>query len=402
MRDRVMKPLEPWIRVVLHATFLAGFITMPASGSPSPTLSVSGSPITLFSGGDGCGKYDFVDAPARAFRDDAGLIHMFAAGDHNRQFKGTDFLHAHYDCTVTFQGGHQSNPSAYDDYGWLTAFQTDNGRTVHALVHNEYHGSERPRVCAKPGSPGCWETDVTAAISRDSGTTFQHIPAPSGLVAALPYKYDSRHVTQVGFFNPTNVVSYHGFHYVFIAMINPVDRTSGMCLLRTKSMSNPGSWRGWDGSGFNATLVDPYTVEVEKPKAHLCQPVAKGDLFFGTGSISHYAPANVFVATMRFNKWDLPLHREVPGVYVSTSKDLLDWSVPSLVLSDKQAMMADSTPLGSYQYYPSLLDPAASDRNFSEITTTPYLVTVEILPGKPSVTRHLVAWPTHLHFTETP
>ena len=400
MRDRLMKLPRSWARTALHAAFLAGVITVPAGGSP--LLSVSGSPITLFSGGCGCGKYDFVDAPARAFRDDAGLIHIFAAGDHNRQFIGPDLLHTHYSCAVTFKGGNQSDPSAYNDYGWLAAFQTDDGKTVHALIHNEYHGSERPQICAKPGSPGCWETDITAAISRDSGTTFQRIPASSGLVAALPYKYDSRHATQAGFFNPTNIVSRDGFQYVFIAMINPVERTSGMCLLRTKSLNDPGSWRGWDGSGFNATVVDPYTVKVEKPKAHLCQPVSKGNLFFGTGSISHYAQGNVFVATMRFNSWDLPLHKEVPGVYISTSKDLLNWSVPSLVLSDEQAAMANSAPSGSYQYYPSLLDPAASNRNFSDITQAPYLVTVQILPGKPNVTRHLIAWPTHLQLTGTP
>ncbi len=392
----IMKSQQFWVQAVIHAACLASLSTLPVRGNAAPILSVSGGPITLFQGGERCGKYDFVDAPARAFRDNIGVVHMFAAGDHNRQFKGPDLLHARYDCAIAFKGGHENDPSAYNDYGWLSAFHTDDGKTVHALVHNEFHGSERPWLCSKPGSAGCWETDISAAVSHDSGNTFDRVPPPLGLVAALPYIYNSRYATQAGFFNPTNILFYRGFYYVFVAMINPVAGTSGMCLLRSKSMDEPKSWRAWNGSRFAAKFIDPYTVAVKETGVYLCQPVSRDNLFFGTGSISHFARSNVFFSVMRFNKWDKAVYGEVPGIYSSTSKDLLHWSVPSLVLSDQQAAASASVSSDSYEYYPSLLDPAASDRNFSEITNAPYLVTVQILHGQPNSARHLIAWPVQV------
>jgi hypothetical protein len=368
-----------------------------ADGVPAPVAEVSGAPLTIFSGAGGqCGEYDFVDAPARAFRDHAGTVHLFAAGDHNRQFTGPGLLDVTYRCDVGFKGARDGNPGDYDDYGWLTAFFTTDGVTVDALIHNEFHGSEHPELCPKPGSLGCWETDIVAARSRDGGFTFQRIPAPRGLVAALPYRFDGGRKKQTGFFNPSNIIRIKQSYYVMIPMINPVDDVSGICLLKTDTLDDPTSWRGWDGSSFSVKFLDPYTQDLRSPKPSLCEPVGKGKLMFGLGSVSLHVSSGFYVAVMRFNRWDKPTLGEQPGVYLSLSKDLIHWSDPSLVLSDARARRpgATSDPI---EYYPALLDPRAKDRNFGDVTDAPFLFTVQSTPGQPTHDRNLVAWPIHLN-----
>ena len=372
-----------------------GFATAHADGVAQVVLAGAGT-VAFDGNTNHCGTYDFVDAPARAFRDQSNVVHLFISGDHNRQFTGPSLLEARYSCAIGLKGGHNSNPAAYDDYSWLTAFHTDDGILIRAFIHNEFHGSEWPKLCANPKSLGCWETDITAAISNDKGYHFKRVAAPKGLIAVLPYQYNSSRVTQAGFFNPTNIISLDKYYYTFIPMIDPVDHTGGVCLLRTTNIADPKAWLGWDGSGFKASFVDPYTVNIKTPKVHLCQPVEKGKLLFGIGSISRYMSSGKFVAVMRFNRWDKPLYNEIPGVYTSVSTDLLHWSVPLLLLSDGQARRSEMVE-DPIEYYPSLLDPNSPDRNFEQITDKPLLFTVEIIKGKNNHERKLMKWPVQLH-----
>jgi hypothetical protein len=84
--------------------------------------------------------------------------------------------------------------------------------------------------------------------------------------------------------------------------------------------------------------------------------------------------ANLVVATL-WDYWDGALGP--PGLYLTTSADLLHWSNPTLVVTVKELSAHD--PKGSFLYaYFSLLDPSAPDLNFATIGDHPYLYYVRL------------------------
>jgi len=83
---------------------------------------------------------------------------------------------------------------------------------------------------------------------------------------------------------------------------------------------------------------------------------------------------NVVVATL-WDYWDNALGP--PGMYLTTSTDLVHWTTPTLVVTVKDLLSED--PQGSWLYaYFSLIDPDAPDRNFSVIGEHPYLYYVRL------------------------
>jgi hypothetical protein len=86
-------------------------------------------------------------------------------------------------------------------------------------------------------------------------------------------------------------------------------------------------------------------------------------------AINFSPSANLFVATLfdPFNDAYGP-----PGLYFSTSPDLVQWTKPTLAVTVDQLLVNE--PPGNWTYgYFSLLDPNTSDPNFSTITDSPYL-----------------------------
>jgi len=80
------------------------------------------------------------------------------------------------------------------------------------------------------------------------------------------------------------------------------------------------------------------------------------------------------VATL-WDYWDNELGP--PGLYLTTSSDLVNWTKPKLVVTVAQLKAQD--PKGSFLYaYFSLIDPNAQDLNFSTIGSHPYLYYVRL------------------------
>ena len=46
--------------------------------------------------------------------------------------------------------------------------------------------------------------------------------------------------------------------------------------MRTKRLDRPGSWRAWDGDGFNVQLREPLPRQRLARTRHVCEPVAHG------------------------------------------------------------------------------------------------------------------------------
>jgi hypothetical protein len=95
---------------------------------------------------------------------------------------------------------------------------------------------------------------------------------------------------------------------------------------------------------------------------------------FAVNAINLYEPAHVVVATL-WDYWDNELGP--PGLCLTTSKDLVHWTKPQLVVT--AAELSKNDPPGNWLYaYFSLLDPCAPDMNFSVIGDQPYLYSVRL------------------------
>jgi hypothetical protein len=281
----------------------------------------------------------------------------------------------------------QPCPESYDDYGWLASFFTLDGRTIYSLIHNEFHGNERPALCTSRIYLRCWENSITAGISYDGGDKFGRWPGVEGVIANLPYRYVGDQPHQFGYFNPTNIVHIDGFFYFFVSMINTVEDTYGVCLMQTPNIGDPTSWRGWDGSKFGIRFVNPYAPTGGDPKQHICAGIGNGSLMFSLGSVSFFRPARQFIMIMRRQRWERVSDGTIPGVYFSTSPDLINWSPPVSIISDTEA----STDSDIVQFYPSMLDPDGGDFNFQNVSTHPALLSVEFRTQRVNQWRRLVS-----------
>lgn len=370
-------------------------------------MTVSGRPEMVFDADhDGCGPDDQPDAPARAFRDADGRIHLFASSSTNRPFVGPGLAGLRHSCVSAYQGKHRADPAAFDDFGWLAAFWTEDGRRVTGLVHNEFHGWLRPALCPSGDQLACWYNAITLAQSDDGGVRFARVPGAAGLVAAPGHRFRADLHSQSGYFNPSNIVADGGYFYAFMALIDPISSRWGSCLFRTDDVADGRRWRGWDGQGFTVAAPSPYGATAAPPDgkpdgapdgkpdgARLCQPIA--NLMFVVGSVQRHVPSGRWVAVMRFNVWDRPTHGEVPGVYAAQSADLLHWSQPVLLLSDAQARTLTGDAEG-VQRYPALLDDSTGDRNFATVGDAPRLYTIRTDTGPIFKGHRLIAWPLRL------
>ncbi len=341
-----------------------------AQPTPALRLEVTGPPVSAVSGTQpGCGALDMPDAPARAVRLATGGVQLYATSSLNQVESGADLLHLGHRCPVVMEGA-SDDPAAF------------NGRTIWAVVRND-HGHRRPAPCPSRRSVDCWDTALTAAASRDGGQ-FQRVPGRA-LVASLPHRYDQferghRH----GNFNPSSIVTLSGAQYMFAFATQARAQRPGNCLLRTAAVGTPGAWRGWDGSAFGAAFVDLDAQPVQ-PEAHACAPVEVDRLRWPVTGLVRHAASGLFIALMQNGA-------RGGGVFYATSPDLLHWSAPALLLPAIGLgawSCADAAPIA----YPSLLDPAAADRNFETVGVAPVLFATQFnVKNCRAAGRELVRW----------
>jgi hypothetical protein len=310
-----------------------------------------------------CAEDDIPDAPARAFRDAKRRVQLLASFYTNRRFIGRDFGHLAHPCAVVMNSGLSPDPAAFDSYEYLTATWTPNGKTVYALVHNEYRGDLVPGQCPSGYWLACWYNAITLAVSTDGGRHYLDHPWPK-LVASIPYRY----VPDTGpmlAFNPSNIIRnpHDGYFYATVhrtPLAEIPGDGGGTCLMRTQDLSEPGSWRAWSrGNVFDTTFVDPYGPNPE-PDQHMCRIDPSARL---------YAPSITYNTVAR--QW-LLVGGGQDGAYYSLSRNLVDWTPPQLIFSVPGT--DDYTcPGRDPGVYFSLIDPASSSRNFETSGRSAYI-----------------------------
>ena len=304
-----------------------------------------------------CEDNDITDEAARAFRDDTGKVQLMNTHFVNYRWIGNTlegpFSHP---CTKTMSSSNQSDPAKYDAKEWLASPWTPDGKTIYALVHNEYQG-QLFQSC--PSASVCWFNSITSAVSTNSGATFTQSAAPSHLVAAIPYQFSKDGPN--GYFTPSNIVrSGDGYFYAMFRAQPHLAQQLGSCLVRTRDISDPTSWRAWNGTNFSVQFINPYVVTVN-PAEHVCAPVD----FLSIGTITESLTYNTY-----FRKWMLvgnsvgdAAHGKPPGVYYSFSDDLLEWTNATLLMAAEITFVKDCNPPDPIKES-SILDPASTSRNF--------------------------------------
>jgi hypothetical protein len=306
-----------------------------------------------------CEGWDIPDEPARAFRDDTGNVQLIDTHYVNYRWIGTalDGSLTH-PCTRIMSSNDSSDPSTYDNLEWLASPWTPDGKHVYALVHNEYRGFQYQTGCTT--WQVCWHNTITSAVSTNSGQTFTQVATPGHTVATLPYQFtkDGPH----GYFTPSNIVrAGDGYFYSMFRAQPKGAQQLGACLMRTRDLSDPTSWRAWNGSGFVVQFRNPYIGTID-PAQHVCAPVDVNSI----GTTSESLTYNTY-----FRKWMLVGmsvggQGKPPGVYYALSDDLLDWTDVEVLFEAEIEWVNDCTPPGPIKD-PSLLDPASTSRNFETV-----------------------------------
>jgi hypothetical protein len=359
------------------ALLLLLWTTGPAVAAPEPPLSaltLVGPPSALFKATrDACDGADVPDASARAFRDASGAVALFGMHYRNRALRGPDFDRLKLDCTVVLDSGEKSDPALYDDRSWITATWTEDGRAVAALVHHEYQANEHPGRCRSKVYMECWYNTVVAASSPDGGRSFTRA-APPVVVAGAPFSQEVGQGRHRGFFNPSNIFADGRWRYFFASTTGwdrpGGDQAAGVCLFRSDDPREPTRWRAWTGAGFTAAFPDPY----RKPPGggESCKPVAP----FPTpvGAVVRHRATGAWIAIFMARQGEgFPQS----GFYWTTSRDLLAWDVPRLLIAGR-TLYDDPCGAQSLIAYPSLIDPASPSRNFDEVGDTALLTYVTL------------------------
>ena len=329
-----------------------------------------------------CEDWDVPDVPLRAWRGADQQVHAIASHFHNRMMTGPTLDKLQHACSVVFKGDNDDAPAMNDDRSWIASTYSVDGSTVFALVHNEFQGNSRPALCPSARYMSCWRNSITLAISHDDGQTFTHAQPPNHYVAGVPYRYEGDVGHPSGYFAPSNIIEKDGFYYAFFWAEETGAQRRGVCLMRTNDLEDRTSWRGWDGSSFSVSFIDPYAAPADKvAKLHVCAPVGSGHLSSFVASVTKHRPTGLYIALMATTRPSSKNGKPVSGIFSSVSPDLINWSTPSLVL-DLPMQFAFACSDEAAYFYPSLLDPDSSSRNFENTGDRAYLYLSKIYLDK--------------------
>jgi hypothetical protein len=358
-----------WVAVasfkLLHTEIGSGTSNLKA-------VKITGPQQTLFTWRkQACEPNDIPDAPARAFRDAAGKVHLIASHYISRQMIGHDLNHVRHRCAVIMRSALNPDPAKFEDKEWILAPYTTDGKTIYALIHDEYQGNTHPGQCASGVYLRCWYNAVTLARSTDGGRHFVHArPAPGQLVAEVPYPY-ANDAGRIGIFVPSNIVFKDGYYYSLVGTTKYGLQSGGTCVMRTKTLADPRSWRAWDGDKYNVAFVDPYAPHVSA-RRHVCEPVSPTQIGEFTFSLTYNTYFKKFLLVSPSVMRDQRKRRTVAGFYYSLSDDLIHWSTRKLI---REAVLVTNYRCGDENpvFYPSVLDPHSKSRNFETTGRRPYL-----------------------------
>lgn len=327
-----------------------------------------------------CDTSDHPDMPPRAWVDQSYTTVLAANNFRHRVNTGPHISSLTHHCNVGYTSEMDADPAQHSYLDWvISPYILPNSNTVVALVHSEYRGNRvTPKNCNSTDY-NCWYNTLNHTVSTDGGRTFQQPgSAPAAVAMALPERFSPDQTTWAGHRNPSNIFKgKDGAYYIFTLVSGGgaanSGQPSGNCLFRTTDLLDPTSWRGWDGQGFNVTMVDPYKVTPENPSSHYCQPIGPTSVGSSIGTVALHVSSGLYLMVWGEQVWEtMPDGKRAPRGYVfsSTSSDLISWAPRRVV--EQVSLWGSECPTDPTSWttygYPGLLSlMAGPTRNFEHI-----------------------------------
>jgi hypothetical protein len=359
-----------WPSFVLLAITLVTGLGYARSATIGAQVRIAGPPEMVFDWSqEACEPAQSPDLPARAFRDYRGRTQLLLSHFVNFRMIGSSLDRLRVDCDPVMVSDKSPSVRRYEDREWIASLFTRNGKKIWALVHDEYQGNRHGGRCPSGNYYSCWYNAITLAYSVDGGRSYRDARPPRHLVASAPHRYRPDR-GPAGVFAPSNIVTgSDGSHYA-LARIREPEGERGTCLLRTSSVPRPSRWRAWDGDSFDGVFTDPYRSQ--SGPGSPCVPVGKGRIAEMTESLTYNTVLGEFLLVGLAPPGPESLGPKLPGIYFSTSSDLIHWTPRKLVT---RAVTPQSYQCGG-QFpiaYPSLIDPSSPSRTFATTGANPYL-----------------------------
>ena len=341
-------------------------------------------------GNDSCSYKNIPDGGLRPYRDNNDSIHLIIPHYENYKLKGSTFDNLVSDCDPILSSAFETDPSKHNSEHWILAPYTDDGINIHALVHNENtaRGSDTE-------SGGYYSTSIVYYSSSDKGKTWSK---PTDNVV---YSESNNSVEEVfldvghlGVEIKSNILKHNEYYYALIESTH-IEINNGRAsqsltyIIRTDDLSDPNSWRGWDGSGYNVILGDRYNETINTNSlAHLNKgSVWEGNVAFHNDNLLYSTYFEKFMI-VGMGKTGNTL-----GIFYTLSDDLIHWSQRILVktwnTNDYTIGEADTREASNSRYWVgavSIIDHNSSSRNFSTIGQEVYLYYMEGQPKNTAVT----------------
>lgn len=387
-----MSRLLPRLRRALLA--LGGaLLILRGTAASGLGLSVAGPEFIVFDQRtQACDTSDLPDAPARAFRNAQGQMVLFAPNFRNRAFEGPDLRHLARDCAVRFAARQSADPGQLDDRTWLHAFHTTDGTHIFALASASFIPYRHGEACAAGRErTACWSNGIAALSSQDGGRSFSYTAPPPRHVLMPPQPFTPQVRDPAGFVSATNIVSYKGDLYSIVWRREADGKRSRNCLVRAPG-GDVRRWEMWTGEGFAPMAQEgPAGWQVEGTD---CAAIGRG-LPAIRGLVLHPA-SSTFIAVFQMRPRG-PTGGE-DGFYTATSKDMVTWSPPRLLLA--QPLRDGLDDHGTFAGYPTLIDDKSPDRDFGTVGPQADLVFVRFMElgagGPKGRNRQLVAVPLRI------
>jgi len=218
--------------------------------------------------------------------------------------KTLDAVGGRHDCSHTpYKAINDSRPWTYENHQWLQSARVFANGTGFAYVHNEFHGEQRPHnvsYCSfqsKTSTGQCieWSTDLAATV--DGGRSWDIAHAP---LITLPRRY-IKDAAIAGYGELGSSMYHEGFYYAHVSRSYdnntgggpPNTKGGGTCVFRSNNPTNPATYRGWNGSAWSTTWINPYTapaVPADRLWEHTCASVRQGTTDKAAKSAAHLNP----------------------------------------------------------------------------------------------------------------
>lgn len=315
--------------------------------SPAVTLKASPDIESVYAWSkDRCADDFIPNAPARAFRRTDGSIVVIAAHYTNSILEGSSFQLLKPNCAVRSGGGEDSDPSNFNDRFWVQGLMRAPNRRIVALLSHEYQGKRHLKKCAfssKPG-PQCWYSSILLGEADESNFEFSLLPKKRRIVAAPPKPFDPSQPARTGYFTTTNIVRKDAYAY-FLAW-GELEKFRGNCLFRSSADAPTGPWLGLRDNKFQQQYISPYDVKDNDQRCDAIGAKQLGPL----RSVVWLKKHQVFVGVFAIG----PGSTRLPGIYYSTSPDLISWSDSALLFGGSP--WYGTRACGQFWGYPSLID----------------------------------------------